>query len=81
MRCITGSSQIPTATDDLQVLGIESIPNTQSKIDAMIEKYRRETIDIEDIEYEEVDLELDSLFPDKLDNNSNQDEDDTRNHC
>ena len=27
------------------------------------------------------DLELNSLFPDKLDNNSNQDEDDTRNHC
>ncbi len=47
----------------------------------MIEKYRRETIDIEDIEYEEVNLELDSLFPDKLDNNSNQDENDTRNHC
>ena len=53
----------------------------QSKIDAMIEKYRRETIDIEDVELEEYDLEFDTLFPDKLDNNSNQDEDDTRNHC
>lgn len=30
----------------------------------MIEKYRAETIDIEDVEFEEVDLELDSLFPD-----------------
>lgn len=60
-----------TATDDPRVLGIEPIPNIQSKIDAMIEKYRRETIDIEDIEYEEVDLELDSLFPDP----SNQSED------
>ena len=70
-----------TATDDPQVLGIEPIPNTQSKIDVMIEKYRRETIDIEDVELEEYDLEFDTLFPDKLDNNSNQDEDDTRNHC
>ena len=60
-----------TATDDPRVLGIEPIPNIQSKIDAMIEKYRRETIDIEDIEYEEVDLELDSLFPDT----TNQSED------
>ena len=53
-----------TATDDPRVLGIEPIPNIQSKIDAMIEKYRRETIDIEDVEFEEVDLEFDSLFPD-----------------
>lgn len=52
------------ATDDPRVLGIEPIPNIQSKIDAMIEKYRRETIDIEDVEFEEVDLEFDKLFPD-----------------
>ena len=52
-----------TATDDPRVLGIEPIPNIQSKIDAMIEKYRRETIDIEDVEFEEVDLEFDKLFP------------------
>lgn len=54
-----------TATDDPRVLGIEPIPNIQSKIDSMIEKYRKETIDIEDVEFEEYDLELDSLFPDK----------------
>ncbi len=30
----------------------------------MIEKYRRETIDIEDVEFEEVDLELSELFSD-----------------
>jgi len=35
------------------------------EISAMIEKYRRETIDIEDVEFEEYDLELESLFPDK----------------
>ena len=32
--------------------------------DFPIEKYRAETIDIEDVEFEEVDLEFDSLFPD-----------------
>ena len=53
-----------TATDDPRVLGIEPIPNLADKISAMIEKYRRETIDIEDVEFEEVDLELDTLFPD-----------------
>ncbi|MCM1428407.1 MAG: hypothetical protein NC097_01245 [Clostridium sp.] len=34
------------------------------KISAMIQKYRAETIDIEDVEFEEVDLEFDTLFPD-----------------
>ena len=54
-----------TATDDPRVLGIEPIPNINEKISAMIEKYRRETIDIEDVEFEEYDLEFDTLFPDK----------------
>ena len=53
-----------TATDDPRVLGIEPIPNIADKISAMIEKYRKETIDIEDVEFEEYDLELDTLFPD-----------------
>ena len=53
-----------TATDDPRVLGIEPIPNLQSKIDSMIDKYRKETIDIEDVTFEEVDLEFNSLFPD-----------------
>lgn len=53
-----------TATDDPRVLGIEPIPNIADKIAAMIEKYRAKTIDIEDVEFEEVDLEFDSLFPD-----------------
>lgn len=70
-----------TATDDPRVLGIEPIPNISEKISAMIEKYRRETIDIEDVEFEEYDLELDTLFPDKSDNYRNQDEDDSHNHC
>ena len=31
----------------------------------MIEMYRKETIDIEDVGFEEYDLEFDTLFPDK----------------
>ena len=60
-----------TATDDPRVLGIEPIPNINDKIAAMIDKYRKETIDIEDVEFEEYDLEFDSLFPDK--NNTDKD--------
>ena len=64
-----------TATDDPRVLGIEPIPNIQAKIDKMIEKYRKETIDIEDVEFEEVDLEFDSLFPDNKDSDNGGEED------
>ena len=52
------------ATDDPCVLGIEPIHNIAEQISAMIEKYRKETFDIEDVEFEEVDLEFDALFPD-----------------
>lgn len=58
-----------TATDDPRTLGIEPIPNLEEKIKNMIDKYRAETIDIEDVEFEESDLELDSLFPDKQNEN------------
>lgn len=51
-----------TATDDPTVLGIKPIPNLQEKIDAMIAKYKKETIDIEDVDFEPVDLEEDDLF-------------------
>lgn len=53
-----------TATDDPTVLGIKPIPNLQEKIDAMIAKYKKETIDIEDVSFEDVDLEEDDLFGD-----------------
>ncbi len=52
-----------TATDDPRVLGIEPIPNIQVRISEMLDKYRAETLDIEDVEFEEVDLEIASLFP------------------
>lgn len=32
----------------------------------MIGKYRKETLDIEDVSWEEADLNLDVLFPDQL---------------
>ena len=52
-----------TATSDPTVLGIKPIPNINDKIKAMLKKYRAETIDIEDITFEEADLEEESLFP------------------
>ncbi len=52
-----------TATSDPTVLGLKPIPNLQSKIDKLLAKYRAETIDIEDIEYEEADLEESIYFP------------------
>ena len=63
-----------TATDDPRVLGIEPIPNLQEKISALITKYRAETIDIEDVTFEEVDLELDTLFPPTTQNDASDDE-------
>ena len=52
-----------TATDDPSVLGIKPIPNIQERIDALLKKYQAENIDIEDIEFEEADLEENVLFP------------------
>ncbi len=52
-----------TATSDPTVLGMKAIPNLQQKIDKLLAKYRAETIDIEDIEYEEPDLEETIYFP------------------
>ena len=51
-----------TATNDPSVLGIKSIPNIQEKIEALLKKYQAENMDIEDVEYEEADLEEDALF-------------------
>ena len=52
-----------TATDDPTVLGIKPIPNINEKISALLKKYQAENLDIEDIEFEEADLEESSLFP------------------
>lgn len=53
-----------TATNDPTPLGIKPIPNIQERIKRMIEKYTAESIDIQDVEYEEYDLEEDELFSD-----------------
>lgn len=50
------------ATSDPSVLGIKPIPNIQQRISEMIAKYRAETLDIEDVEFEEPDLEFGELF-------------------
>lgn len=52
-----------TATDDPRVLGIEPIPNVRKKIADLLKKYRADSMDIEDVEFEEADLEFDELFP------------------
>ena len=64
-----------TATDDPRVLGIEPIPNIQAKISAMIQKYRAETIDIEDVDFEEYDLEFKTLFNDNNNDDCGRKED------
>ena len=51
-----------TATNDPSVLGIKPIKDIEKRIKEMIEKYRRETIDIDDVEYEEADVEEKELF-------------------
>ena len=48
-----------TATDDPSVLGIKPIPNIEKVISDMIEKYRAESLDIDDIEYEDADIVYD----------------------
>lgn len=45
-----------TATQDPTVLGIKPIPNIDKKITELIAKYRTESIDIDDIEFEEPDI-------------------------
>lgn len=52
-----------TATDDPSVLGIKPMPRLQERIQELLHKYQAESMDIEDIEFEEADLEESALFP------------------
>ena len=45
-----------TATSDPSVLGIKPIPDIDKRIDDMLTKYSMENMDIEDVEFEEVDV-------------------------
>ena len=71
MTSLLFSHSLPQTTP-LFVLGIKPIPNIQEKKQKMIAKYRAETIDIEDVEYEEADLEEDVLFNDEIENAKSQ---------
>ena len=48
-----------TATSDPSVLGIKPIPNIDKVVSDMIAKYRADSIDIDDIEWEEPDIMFD----------------------
>lgn len=50
------------ATDDPSVLGLRKDPDIRSRIRALLEKYTKESADIEDISYEPADLDEDTLF-------------------
>ena len=52
-----------TATDDPTVLGIKPMPRLQERIQELLHKYQADNVDIEDIDFEEADLELQDLFP------------------
>ena len=57
-----------TATQDPSVLGIKPIPNIEKKIADLIDKYRKESIDIDDIEFEDADI-IDPSFEDITEEN------------
>lgn len=63
------------ATNDPSVLGIKPIPGIEDKIRAMLDKYSAETLDIEDVEFEEADLEEDELFAPYTDGNHGEETD------
>lgn len=50
------------ATDDPSVLGIKRIPNIRERQRELLEKYLKESADIEDVDYEPADLDEQSLF-------------------
>lgn len=61
------------ATLDVTVLGLPAIPDVYNHIDKLTKELSRDFADITDVDYEDVDLEEDKIFPDKapdLPNNS-----------
>lgn len=59
-------------TNDPSVLGIKPIPGIENKIQAILDKYSAETLDIEDVEYEDADLEENELFAPYEDENDRE---------
>lgn len=58
-------------TMDPRVLGIKPIPNINEHIARLEKEFLRDFADIQDVEYEDVDLEIDKLFA-PLDNDTDQ---------
>ena len=58
-------------TLDPTVLGIKPIPNINDHIARLEREFLRDFADIQDVEYEDVDLEIDKLFA-PLDNDTDQ---------
>lgn len=52
------------ATLDVRVLGLKPIPDVYNHIAKLTKELSRDFVDIQDVEYEEADLEEDKLFPD-----------------
>ena len=53
------------ATLDVTVLGLPAIPDVYNHIDKLTKELSRDFADITDVDYEDVDLEEDKIFPDK----------------
>ena len=53
------------ATLDVTVLGLPAIPDVYNRIDKLTKELSRDFADITDVDFEEVDLEEDKIFPDK----------------
>lgn len=53
------------ATLDVRVLGLKPIPDVYNHIAKLAKELSRDFVDIQDVEYEEADLEENMLFPDK----------------
>ena len=47
------------------MLGIKPIPHIRKQIIAMEKRYSEDNLDMEDIKYEEADLEENTLFPEE----------------
>ena len=62
------------ATLDVRVLGITPIPDVYNHIAKLTKELSRDFTDIQDVEFEEADLEEDKIFPDKAPSNDDTDQ-------
>ena len=60
-------------TDDPSPLGIRRLENRDEKVRKLLDRYRAESTDIQDVEYEDADLGLDALFAPVLPGNKADD--------